>query len=295
MRKGSIALMIVGVAVVAWAAPLIRLAEEAPPISIAFWRTLIASFVLVPLAIFQRDDKLSKARSHLLALFASALFLTLHFASWIASVNLTTVAASVLLVTSTPVWVGLVSALFLKERFGPRGWIGVAAAVCGAAIVAAGGISLYSTAVLGNSLALAGALAASGYLIIGRSIRPRISLLTYVGVVYAMSALMLFAIALATGIDLIGFSTKTWLAILGLGIGPQLIGHTIFNFLLGELPAGKVAVVLMGEPIGSALIAGFLFGEVPGGLIIPGGVLLLAGIALTVTSKVRVGDIPSVG
>jgi drug/metabolite transporter (DMT)-like permease len=287
--------MIVGVAVVAWAAPLIRLAEEAPPVSIAFWRTLIASFVLVPLAIFQRDDKFSKARGHLLALFASALFLTLHFTSWIASVNLTTVAASVLLVTSTPVWVGLVSALFLRERFGARGWIGVAAAVCGAAIVAAGGISLYSTAVLGNSLALAGALAASGYLIIGRSIRPRLSLLTYVGVVYAMSSLMLFAIALATGIDLIGFSTKTWLAILGLGVGPQLIGHTIFNFLLGELPAGKVAVILMGEPIGSALIAGFLFGEIPGGFIIPGGVLLLAGIALTVTSKVRVGDIPSVG
>lgn len=292
MRRLSIFLMIAGIVVVAWAGPLIRLAEEAPAISVAFWRTTIASGVLLPIALIRKRGHITgvlKAEGSLIA--ASGAFLALHFVTWIASVNLTTVAASVLLVGSTPVWVVLVSAVFLKERFSARGWLGVLAAVLGSSIIAASGLSLYGTAVLGNALALGGALAGTGYLIIGRAVRPRVPLLIYVAAVYSVAAVTLAVVAGVSTTPLVGFQAKTWAAILALGAGPQLIGHTIFNFLLGELPAGKVAVVLMGEPIGSAIIAAFLFGEIPGILVLPGGLLLLGGIYLAVTSKVGVGSI----
>ena len=211
-------------------------------------------------------------------------FLALHFASWITSVNLTTVASSVLLVTTTPIFVAAASAL-IGERVRGRAWVGIAVAIGGTVLVAAGDIGHVRTAAAGNALALAGAFTVAGYLLIGRVIRPRLSILTYATVVYGSCALLIFVATLVTRTPLVGFPGKRWLVIAGIVAGPQLLGHTTFNYLLERIEAAKVTVAAMAEPIGATLIAALLFGEVPGVLVFPGGVLLLVGIAIVVTSR----------
>jgi drug/metabolite transporter (DMT)-like permease len=280
--KSRIILLVVGIAVVSWAGPLIRLATEAPPLVIAFWRTAIASAVLLPLALTRRRREVGALTGKWwAALVVSGGFLMLHFATWVASIDLTTIAASVLLVTSAPIWVSIASAA-MGEPLPVRGWAGVMLAVAGAAVVGVAGISGGSGALAGNLLALAGAVAAAGYLIAGRRIRQSVSILTYAAGAYSAAALFLLVAVLATSAPLFDYRPGTWAAMLALALGPQLIGHTIFNFLLGDLEAWKVAAAVMGEPVGSAIIAAFLFAEIPGVLVFPGALLLFIGIGLAV-------------
>jgi drug/metabolite transporter (DMT)-like permease len=283
-----IALLVLAVAASSWSGPLSRIATEASPLAISFWRVALASAVLLPLALTRtRREWGTLSRKDGALLVGSATLLALHFVTWIASVDLTSVASSVLLVTSGPVWIALASGL-MGERLGPRAWIGIALAIAGGALVAfapKAAESVSPNALGGNALALAGAIAVAGYLVIGRVMRPRVSLLLYIGSVYAICAAVLLAGALVTRTPLFGFSSGTWLAILGIAAGPQLIAHTIFNFLLRDMEAWKVAAVPLAEPIGSTIIAIFLFSEVPGTLVIPGGILLLIGVWLSLTAS----------
>lgn len=289
MNRSRLLLLAFGILVVSWAGPLIRLATEAPPLAIAFWRTAIASAVLLPLALARQRPDLAAVRPRAGMFALSGAFLALHFASWIASIDLTTVAASVLLVTSAPIWVALAS-VFMGEGLPARGWLGIALAVGGAAIVTGAGAGAGTTSMVGNLLALGGALAASGYLILGRRLRPTTPILSYAAVVYGCASALLLVSALVLRVPLGGYSLNTWLAIIALGVGPQLIGHTIFNFLLDDMEAWKVAAAIMGEPVGSAVIAVLLFREVPPPLVVPGGLVLLFGIALTVGAGSRARD-----
>lgn len=283
--RGRLGLLIVGIAVVSWAGPLIRLATEAPPLVIAFWRTAIASAVLLPLALARRSGEIrALGGKRWLGLAVAGGFLMAHFATWIASIDLTTIAASVLLVTSAPIWVSVVSAL-MGEPLPARGWLGVVLAVGGAAMVGVAGTSGGAGVLTGNLLALAGAVAAAGYLLAGRVLRRSVSILTYAAVAYSVCALLLLVGVVVTGESLFDYGPAAWGAMLALAFGPQLIGHTIFNFLLGDMQAWKVAAAIMGEPVGSALIAAVMFAEIPGPLVYPGGLLLLAGIALAVTAR----------
>lgn len=284
-------LLVAGVLAVSWGGPLVRLATEAPPLAIAFWRTAVASAILIPLAVARRGAEIrALERRDYLTLAASGTFLAVHFATWIASIDLTTVASSVLLVTSVPIWAALVSGL-MGGALSHRAWLGIALAIAGAALISGSGFAGTGTAGLGNLLALTGALAGAGYLLMGRQLRPRLSLLTYAAAVYGVCALLLLAALLAGGTAPFGYRGATWLAILGLAFGPQLIGHTTFNFLLKDLEAWKVAVAMMGEPIGSTVIAAFLFRELPGPIVVPGGVLLLGGIGLAVGAEGRLREV----
>lgn len=213
-------------------------------------------------------------------------FLALHFGTWITSVNLTTVASAALLVNATPVFVALGSVV-LGERLAVRAWGGIAVAIAGGALVAGADLSSIASAAAGNMLALAGAVTVAGYLLVGRSVRRRVPILVYATVVYGACAVFLLATAVASGAPLWGYGAATWLSILGITVGPQLLGHTTFNFLLENIEATKVTIAIMGEPVGSALIAAVLFAEIPGWLVLPGGVLLLAGIALVVGARGR--------
>lgn len=280
-------LLVLAVAAASWSGPLSRIATEASPLAISFWRTAIASAVLLPLVILRtRGEWTEHSKRDGALLVASATFLALHFVTWIASVDLTTVASSVLLVTSGPVWLALVAGL-RGERLSKQGWIGIATAIAGGALVAfapKAADSVSSNAMGGNALALAGGISVAGYLMIGRVMRPRVSLLLYVGSVYSICAAVLLAAALVTRTPLFGFDAKTWVAILAIAAGPQLTAHTILNFLLRDMEAWKVAAVPLGEPIGSSIIALFLFSEVPPALVIPGGILLLIGVWLSLTA-----------
>ncbi len=284
-----------GILAVSTASPIIRFAQQdAPSLVIAAWRLSIATLVLTPFALTRHLPEVrSLGRKKLLILVLSGFFLALHFASWITSLEYTTVASSVVLVTTSPLWVALLSPLVLHERLIPAVRIGLLVALVGGVVVGlseACGVSsgrlvctsfqsvVEGRAIFGNLLALTGALAAAGYLLIGRSVRGSLSLVPYTFVVYGSAALFLLAAVALTGDGMVGYPVHTYWYFLALGLIPQLLGHSTFNWALRYLSAAYVSVTLLGEPIGSTILAYFFLGETPGLLEITGGALILAGI-----------------
>ncbi|MBN1665731.1 MAG: DMT family transporter, partial [Anaerolineales bacterium] len=210
------------------------------------------------------------------------------------------VASSVVLVSTTPLWVALLSPLTIKEPIRRLVLVGMALAMLGGVIIGlsdacslqAGGIHcppwrefVAGEAFIGDLLALAGALAAAGYMLVGRRLRDRMSLLPYIFVVYGMAALVLVLVLLVSGAPAFGYAPRNYLWLLLLALVPQLLGHSTFNWALRYLSAAYVSVTLLGEPIGSAILAYFLLGETPGALLIAGGILILAGIYVASTRR----------
>jgi drug/metabolite transporter (DMT)-like permease len=249
-------------------------------------RTLIAVLVLAPFALARHRADLRRlvsraGRAELGWCLLAGAALAAHFATWVTSLSLTTVASSTALVSTSPVFVAVAGALWLGERAGRRGWLGIALAVAGAAALAGADLSLSGRAVVGDLLALAGGALAGGYILCGRLARASLPLLPYVTVTYATAVALLGLAVLVRGDQVAGFEAGQWAAIVGLGLGPQVVGHTIFNFLLARLRADAVAVAVLGEPVGATILAAVLFGEVPSLAAVPGALAVLAGIWLT--------------
>jgi drug/metabolite transporter (DMT)-like permease len=276
-----------GVLAVSWAAILVRLAQ-APPLSVAAWRLVLASAPALLFAAIRRRPELAAlpGRSRLL-LCGAGLALALHFATWIASLRLTSVAASVSLVSTQPVWVALLARFVLGEPVGRRTALGIGISVAGAVTVAASDLGAGPGALRGDALALAGALSAAVYFTTGRRVRARLSLGAYVGVVYPVAALALLSLALLLGQPLTGFDGRTWLALAALALVPQLLGHSLLNWSLRWLSAPFVAVAILAEPVASTLLALALLGERPGPLLLAGGLLTLAGVGLAAAEEAR--------
>lgn len=290
--------LLAGIAAVSTAAIFIRFAqaEGAPSIVIAAARLTIASLALAPFALARhRSDLRRLERGEWALALLAGVFLALHFAAWITSLEYTSVASSVVLVTTTPLWVALLAPLALGERTRPAAFVGMALALVGGAAVglsdacsrSAGALScpplqdfLGGSAFLGDLLALAGAWMAAGYLLVGRKLRAKLPLTAYVFVVYGAAAVTLVAIMLGMGQSPLGFGPRAYLWFLLLALVPQLLGHTAFNWALKYAPASFVSAILLGEPIGSALLAWAIFGELPGAMKLGGAALLLAGIWL---------------
>ncbi|MGH2663662.1 MAG: DMT family transporter [Actinomycetota bacterium] len=288
MRPRQLALLVLGVLAVSVSAPLIRLAD-APPLAVAFYRNLFAAVLLLPLAAVRHGDELrSLGRRDLGLLAASGAFLALHFATWIPSVTLTTVAASTVLVTTQPVWAAGGARLLFGERIRPAVGVGIGAALAGAVLISGADFILSARAFAGDLLALAGAVTAAGYLLIGSRLRRRLSLLTYTGVVYSVCAFLLLVAVLVAGVPLAGYERRAWLLFALMALGPQILGHTVFNYLLRDLGATVIAVAVMGEPVLATALSLALFGEVPPLSVVLGGVVVLAGIYVSVTAQTRV-------
>ena len=301
--------IIIAILAVSTASIFIRFAQrEAPSLVIAALRLTFASLILAPIALTRYRDELRKlTRGDLLLGSLSGIFLAVHFATWISSLEYTSIASSVVLVSTGPLWVALLSPIFLKEPLSKPVLIGMLLALMGGAIIGLGdsceltlrlglsGDSLRSGAIscppfsefvqgeafLGNFLALAGAWAVAGYLMIGRRLRGGMSLIPYVFVVYGMAAIVLLGVMFTAGQSPIGFSPATYIWILLLALVPQLIGHSTYNWALRYLPAALVSITTLGEPIGSAVLAYFILSEAPTPLTIFGGVLILAGIYIS--------------
>lgn len=287
MPVRHVAILLLAVVVTSWSGPLVRLASDADPMAIAFWRTMIATSVLLPVALSRRKGEIvGLARKDWLLSALAALFLALHFATWIASIDLTTIASSVLLVTSVPVWVAMAS-VAMGQRLPLIGWIGIALGIVGGGVVTLAGAVRSESATTGNLLAIAGAITAAGYLLVGGRLRQRLSIFPYTGIVYGLCAAILGLFAILRGVELVGLGTAAWLAIIGIGIGPQLVGHTSYNYLLEHVETWKVSAAVLGEPVGSTIIAVFLFNEIPGVAVLPGGLLLLLGIWLALSARER--------
>jgi drug/metabolite transporter (DMT)-like permease len=285
-RFAPYAILAAGVLVVSTASILIRLAQSqgVPSLAIAAVRLGLAALVLLPLAWARAGRELAAlSRRDLLLAAASGALLALHFWSWIASLEFTSVASSTVLVTTNPLWVGLASLVLLRERLPAWALAGIGLSLGGMILTFTADTTAATPSpnpTLGNALALIGAVSASGYLIIGRALRARLGLLAYVALAYGAAAALLWAGVLWTQTGMLGYSLLAWSCLVALALGPQLIGHTAFNWSLRHLSATFVALAILGEPVGSAILAWLIFEERFAPLQLAGFGLLLAGIYL---------------
>jgi drug/metabolite transporter (DMT)-like permease len=267
--------------------PLVR-SSNSDPLAIAVYRLGFSLVVVaIALAVTGSWRELRRLRRGELAIAAGAgAMLALHFWSWNASVHLTTVAASVVLVNMHPPIVALLSMLWLHERPRPVQWLGIAVAMLGAAIVAAGdsgrlgGGAAAGRALFGDGLALIGALTVAVYFVAGRRLRRSYSLWPYVAVVYGAAFIVLVAISAAREVPLTGYSSRELLIFAALAAGPMLVGHTGMNYALRYLPAYIVNLTVLGEPVGATILAFVIpsIRERPGNSTLLGGVITLLGI-----------------
>ncbi|HLU81804.1 MAG TPA: DMT family transporter [Trueperaceae bacterium] len=277
---------VLGVAVIAisFAAILVRLADG-PPLVVALYRMLIASVVVLPITIraLRRTPIRGKAAWLTVAAGAS---LALHFATWISSLSFTSIAASVTLVATTPLWVAVIAWLVMGIAPTLGVMIGVVLAVAGAAVIGFTDLTGGSRPLLGDGLALVAGMAAASYFLIGRSVmRSGVSVGAYVGSAYGVAALFLLPLPLLFGLSYFDYPASTFLWLALLALVPQLIGHTGLNFAAKYLSPTLVATVTLAEPIGSGLLALVFFGEIPSSNTLLGALLLLLGLVLTIRAS----------
>ena len=274
----------VGVAAVSLSAPLIREAD-APALAIAAWRNLLAVPVLlvVVLVAHRRAAAALDRRQRQLTALAGVL-LAAHFATWIPSLELTTVASSVALVCTQPVW----SATFARWRgevVSRRTWLGVGLAVGGVVVLTGVDLSVSGRALWGDVLALVGGALAAAYVTVGAEVRRDVANPVYTLGCYGVAGLVLGVLVAGSGQGLSGWDGRTWWILVALTVGPQLLGHSVFNRVLPAVGPTVVSVAILLEVIGSGLLAWWWFDEVPPGAAIPAGVLLLAGLAVVATAR----------
>ncbi len=282
--------MAVGIAAVSTGAIFARLAD-AHPIVIAAYRVGIAAVLLCPLALWKARDELRRVRPGSLALAAvSGGVLALHFATWISSLSFTSVANSVVLVNTNPLWVALLTPLFTRDTISKRVRLGIAASLLGAVVIGAGDFHTDPGTLIGDGLAILGSICAAIYLLIGRRLRARLSLMAYILICYGGAALVLWVMVLLLRLPVSGFSPTTWGAFMGMALLSQLAGHSCYNWALKWVSASAVAVSLLGEPVGASILAYFLFGEALGIPTVVGGVLILSGIYLSASDSAQDGQ-----
>ncbi|MFQ5942973.1 MAG: DMT family transporter [Anaerolineales bacterium] len=271
----------------------IRFAQaEASSLVISAYRLALATLLLSPILLFRyRGEIRSLSRVDTRLSIIAGIFLALHFATWISSLEYTSVASSVVLVQTAPLMVAALSPLLLKERISRYLLIGILIATlgslivgisdaCGAAECLPLGEIFQGTAILGDLLALAGAAAGAGYVIVGRRVRRTVSLFPYIGIAYGAAAIVLIVAAFFEDAPLFGFEPSTYLWLVLLAVFPQLIAHTSYNWALGYAAAAIVSLVLLAEPVASSVLALVFLDETPTTLRLAGGILILAGIGL---------------
>jgi drug/metabolite transporter (DMT)-like permease len=254
----------------------------APALAVAFWRNGLATLALTPVTLGPRRTELRTAgRRDLVFCVLAGLALAAHFGTWMPSVQLGSVASATALVATQPVWQGLIAAG--QGRRPPLVvWIGIAFAVAGAAWATGADIGVSRQAVLADVLALLGGVAAAVYTALGEQARVRLRTTTYTWVCYGVCAVVLLVVCLVAQIPLAGYARTTWLAILAIVAGAQLLGHSMFNYALQHTSATTVSVLILLETPGAATIAWLWLGQTPRADTIPGLVLLLAGVAVVV-------------
>ena len=274
-------LLAVGIVAVSTSGPLIA-AAAAPALAIAFWRNALASGVLIPLtAVTSRADVRKLDRRAIGGCVLAGIFLAGHFATWVPSVTMTSVATSTALVCAQPIWAALI-ALLTGRRVGGIAWLGVALAVLGAALVTGADVTVSGRAVAGDLLAIVGGIFGAAYVTVGERMRTTLTTTVYTALCYPVCALLLLAVCLVGGVRLAGYPATTWLLLAAMTVGPQFLGHSVVNRVLDTLSATLVTVVLLLEVPGAALLARVFLGQRPPPAAIPGIAVLLAGVVVVI-------------
>lgn len=255
--------------------------SEAPALAIAAYRLAFATLILlVPTLLFSRKElfKLSIREVAILAVIGVAL--AFHFGFWISSLKYTSVANSVILVSTHPILIALISHYYLRERITLVAGAGVGIALLGMVVIGLSDLTVSPESLLGDILALIGMFALAAYLLSGRRIRQKTSVLPYVTVVYGVATICLFAGCFLFNVKLYPYPQNEWILFLALAIVPMILGHTVYNWTLKYVTTLVVSMSILGEPILSSILAFFLLEEVPTIWVLAGGVLVLIGIYL---------------
>ena len=274
-------LVLIAIAVLATStsAPLVREAA-APALVIAFWRNAMATGVLVPYVLARRRDQIDALdRRERRLILAAGVLLAAHFATWIPSLSYTTVASSVALVCTQPVWAALLER-FMGGHVSRRTWIGIAIAVAGVVTLTGVDFTLSSRAVFGDALALAGGMFAAGYVTVGSAVRQTVFTSVYTAGCYGLAAIILLGTSLVGGQDVVHLDARSWWCLVAITVGPQLLGHSLLNRVLQTTSATVVSVALLFEIVGATLLARWWFGESPPAGTYPAAVLIACGVVL---------------
>jgi drug/metabolite transporter (DMT)-like permease len=275
----TVGVLLIAIACISTAAPFIRWAEPASPAAIAALRVSIAAVLLLAIGrdAFARFARLA-ARDRV-RVVAAGVLLGIHFAVWIASLQLTSTSASTALVCTSPVFAALLGAT-VGDRVGRREWLGIAVAAVGCVVLAGGDWDAGGDALLGDALALIGAAAGAAYFVIGRGMRAAMPLAPYLALVNLVAGVGLLAMALVTGAALAGLPAHSYAAIALGAVVASVGGHTLLNAVVRRMPTHFVALAILGEPIGASLITWAWFGEQPSLHAAIGGAIVLCGIGV---------------
>lgn len=277
--------LVSGVLAVSTGAIFARLAD-APALVVAAYRVGLAAVILAPLAWWKASEELQRLTRHdyRLAILAG-FFLALHFATWISSLDYTSVATSVILVNTNPLWVGVFTPLLSSDRLHKLTLMSIAISVIGGVIIGLGDAAGGRQALWGDVLALIGSICVALYLLLGRHLRRKLSVLAYVTVCYGSAALILWVTVLILRLPITGFSAPTYTMFFAMALIPQIIGHSSYNWALKWLTPSLIAVSLLGEPIGSAILAYIVFEEGLTWFTAIGGALILSAILLAARAE----------
>ena len=288
------ALLILGLVSISVSAIIIRWASaDAPGEALAVWRTIFASILVLPFALVKsRAEIRSFSPRESLLVAVSGIFLGLHFIFWIGSLYHTTVASASVLVSLSPIFLGLIGFLLLKERPTNGEIIAIIVATGGTILLGWTDVQSHSETasnpILGNSMALLAALLVSVYLIIGRMVRQQRSWLAYVAPLYCMTALTTLTVALLKDIPLLGYDWDVYGLCLAMAVIPQLLGHGSLNYAVRFFPAATIGLASLFEPVGASLLAYGFFGEAPSLL----GMVAILVILVSVSLAMRRPEIP---
>ncbi|NEK86508.1 DMT family transporter [Blastococcus saxobsidens] len=271
-------LAVVGVSL---SAPLTAMVT-APMLALAFWRNAAGAAALLPVLLTRERSTLTGLRPRdLTSSVVAGLFLAAHFAAWLPSLSMTTVAASVALVTTTPIWTAL-AARVTGVQLPAAVWWGLLLAFAGVVLIVGVDVTVSTEALIGDGLALLGAICAGGYVLAGARARQRLATSAYAVVCYSVCAVVIAVAALVVDVPLTGFQARDWWLIAGITVSAQLFGHTLLNLVLSSVGPTVVSLAVLLEVPGALLFALVLLGQVPPLLALPGVLLAVAGVALVV-------------
>ncbi len=281
------AVLIMGIIGVSTGSIFARLAD-APALVTAAYRMGIATLILFPFAVWKTGDELrGLSLDDVKLAMLSGFFLALHFTAWISSLDYTAIANSVILVNTSPLWVGLFTPLISKDHISGSTIAGIVASVIGVAIIGFGDFESGGKALWGDLLAILGAISAAVYLLCGRKLRRKLSLLSYIAICYSSAAVILWLVVLFLKLPIIAYSMQTMAAFWAMALISQLIGHSSYNWSLKWFSTSLVAVSLLGEPIGSTLLAYIIFDEGLSWMKSIGGLFILSAIYIVASGEKR--------
>jgi drug/metabolite transporter (DMT)-like permease len=279
-------LVLLGVAVLAvsTSGPLVREADV-PTMTIAFWRTFLASCVIVPIvAVRHRNDLRALDRTERRTAASAGVFLALHFGTWIPSLAFTSIASSVALTCTQPVWAAMM-ARARGERVAAGAWLGIGIALTGVLILTGVDLSISTRALFGDALALAGGIFGAAYVTVGADARRTMSTTVYTSICYSVAAIALLVTCLVGRQQLAGYSAHSWWILVAITVGPQMLGHTLVNRVLRTISATVVSVAILFEIVGATLIAWWWFDESPPAGAYPAAVLIGVGVVLVIRTS----------